>query len=195
MRLLGTLALLASPLAAEQQTLDYSDFSAIEVKEGVAAYVQVGPVFTVTAIAPDGGLEGLKVQKFGQWLVLSRDSRWWFLPNGRDERLEVVITMPALTEIKALDRAAVTVAGGSGETLRAEASDNGHLILNNIDYDATTLVIENEGRLTANGFCDDFAYFGETPEPDAPCTVDLGGTPGGVINVTLPEQEPEGDKP
>jgi hypothetical protein len=195
MRLCLALALLAAPAFAAEQRLDYTNFSAIEAKEGVSVYIEVGPIFTVTARTDEGDLDYLTVKKFGQWLVFNRDSRWWFLPNGRDDKFEIIITLPELTEVKALDFSAVTVVGGQGETLRAEASKNGDLILQGIDYTKTTLVVTDGGTLSATGNCAGLAFLNADVTDGADCTVELAAGVGEEHAFTLPEQPEEDAAP
>jgi hypothetical protein len=154
LRTIALLSVFATPAVAQEKTFDFTGIDSIDARNGVSVTVIPGDEVTVTATALSGDVEQLIVRKFGPWLALNRDTRWFIFPYGRTDEIEVTITLPSLRNIKAFDTAAATASGFDGDALRAEAIQGGTVQVTESRAADVTLVATEGGTLTLTGTCE-----------------------------------------
>lgn len=145
--------LAATPIWAEEKTFNFNGIDSIDARNGVTVTVVEGDEVSIVANARKGDVDKLSVRKFGPWLAINRDTRWFIFPFGRSDDLEVTVTLPNLRNIKAYDTALATASGFSGDTLRAEALEGGTVDLLDVDVVDVTLYATEGGSLTVAGAC------------------------------------------
>jgi len=154
LRTTALLITLATPSLAQEKTFEFEGITSIDARNGITVNVVQGDAVTVTAAARSGDVSHLKIQKFGGWLALNRNTRWLIFPYGRTDDIVVTITLPELRNIKAFDSATATATGFSGEALRAEAIQGGTVRVTDVSYPEMTLYATEEGALTISGTCE-----------------------------------------
>ena len=146
--------LIATPAAAQDRIFNFSGIDSIDARNGVHVEVVPGDEVTVTATARSGDASKLVVRKFGPWLALNRDTRWFIFPYGRQDDILVTITLPELRNIKAFDQSTASATGFAGETLRAEAIQGGTVTVTDTEAETVTLVATEGGSVTMTGTCE-----------------------------------------
>lgn len=110
-----------SPAFAETQTYDLSGFDAISVSAGITAEVEVGGDFSVRAEGSSEALERLDIRVRGDELDIGRKSRFGF-NWGRNERVTVYVTLPALNGLDVSSGASADATGVEANRFNLEAS-------------------------------------------------------------------------
>jgi len=154
LRTAALITLLASPAMAQEKTFDFKGITSIDARNGVTVNVVPGNEVTVTATAVSGDVNQIDIRKFGPWLAINRNTRWFIFPYGRTDQIEVTITLPELRNIKAFDTATATASGFSGDSLRIEALQGGTTTVTDIDIADVILNATEGGILTVTGTCD-----------------------------------------
>jgi hypothetical protein len=145
--------LLASPAMAQEVVFDFKDITNIEVRNGITVNLVQGDEIAITGTAVSGDVSQFKLQKFGNWLAVNRNTRWFIFPYGRQDELVLTVTLPNARALKAYDNASITASGFTGERLRAEALDGGTVSLTDFNFDETSLYATGDGSLTISGTC------------------------------------------
>ncbi len=148
------LMLLTTTAQAQEKVFDFKGIDSIDVRNGVTVNVVPGDEVSVVAEAISGDVDKLIIRKFGPWLAINRNTRWFIFPYGRSDEIEVTITLPELRNIKAFDTASATARGFDGDTLRAEALQGGRVDVSEVDVPDVTLYATEGGVLTVSGACE-----------------------------------------
>ena len=148
------LLIFGSAAQAQEKVFDFKGIDSIDARNGVTVNVVQGDEVSVVAEAISGDVEQLIVRKFGPWLAINRNTRWFIFPFGRRDEIEVTVTLPNLRNIKAFESASATARGFAGDTLRAEALQGGRVDVADIDIADVTLYATEGGFLTVSGNCE-----------------------------------------
>ena len=122
------------PSNAEQRSYDLGGFNGVAISSGLAAEVEIGPQFTVTAEASSRRtLNRLDIRVRGDTLIVKRGGIWldFSLFSGRPAAT-IRITLPDLKLIRAHVGSDVYVFGTYGNSLSAEVSSGADLDLDNV---------------------------------------------------------------
>jgi len=151
--LIASLSLAAVPAFAETRTYDLSDFSEIEISDGVGATVIVGKEFLVEAEARRGNLDRLNVDKYGDRLSISRKGSWGLFGFGKSDRFEVTITLPELVDVESTSGSSVHISGETGSLVSARSSSGSTLTISDADLERIELQASSGSTLNASGTC------------------------------------------
>ncbi len=143
----------AGAAAAETRTYDFTEFTKVEVSDGVSAAVTVGGDFLVQAEAIRGDLDRLNLDQVGDIIRVSRKNRWGLFSSGNRDRFEVTIVLPELTEVDSSAGASVDVAGAGDNLSKARASSGSTLKLEAALLDSIDLSASSGATLRASGSC------------------------------------------
>lgn len=144
---------LAGPVMAQEKIFDFDGITNIEVRNGITVNVVAGDEISVVGHAVSGDVDQFRLQQFGTWLAVNRNTRWFIFPYAREDDLVLTVTLPHTRALKAFDGSRITASGFSGGRLRAEALDGGTVALNNFDYEDLSLLATENGRLSISGHC------------------------------------------
>jgi hypothetical protein len=148
------MTLLATPAMAQEKVFDFKGITNIEVRNGITVEVIQGDELSIVGTAVSGDVDQFKLQKFGSWLAVNRNTRWLIFPYGRQDDLVLTITMPNARALKAYDASSITASGFTGEKIRAEALEGGNVTLTDFSFDDVSLYATDGGQLTISGTCD-----------------------------------------
>jgi len=107
--------LLAGPALAQEKVFDFKGITNIEVRNGITVEVIQGDELSIVGTAIDGDVDQFNIRKFGPWLAVNRNTRWFIFPYGRQDQLHLTVTLPETRSLKAYDSASITAAGFSGD--------------------------------------------------------------------------------
>lgn len=145
---------LAAPVGAQEKLFDFKGISNIEVRNGITVELVQGDEFSIVGTAQSGDVSQFRLQKYGDWLAVNRNTRWFIFPYARQDELTLTVTLPNTRALKAYGTASITATGFSGNRIRAEALEGGTVTLNDFDTDETSLYATENGNLTISGTCD-----------------------------------------
>lgn len=145
--------LLATPAVAQEKVFDFSGITNIEVRNGITVEVIQGDELSIVGTAISGDIEQFNIRKFGPWLAVNRNTRWFIFPYGRQDELHLTVTMPNARALKAYDTSSITAAGFSGDRFRAEALEGGTVTLTDFAFTETSLYATEDGSLSITGEC------------------------------------------
>jgi len=148
------IVLFAAPVSAQEITYDFKGISNIEVRNGITVELVQGDEFSVVGTAQSGDVSQFRLQQYGSWLAVNRNTRWFIFPYWRDDALTLTVTMPDTRALKAYGAASITATGFSGDRIRAEALEGGTVTLNDFNFDETSLYATQNGALSISGNCD-----------------------------------------
>ena len=146
--------LLAGPALAQEKVFDFNGITNIEVRNGITVNIIQGDTQSIVGTARSGNVENFRLQRFGDWLAVNRNTRWFIFPYGRQDDLVLTVTVPDIRALKAYDAASVTAAGFTGDRIRAEALDGGTITLTDLSFAEVSVYATDEGKLTVTGICD-----------------------------------------
>ena len=159
--------LLASGALAQSETYETGAFRAIDVRDDVQVSVTIGDEYLVEATAVKGDLAQLRLKEFLPWLAIDRDTRWLIWPQWRDDVFALEIQTPVMNGVKALEGASLTFSGDADRRLWAEAGDGGLLTLTDLDVYELTIMGQRDGRIVADGVCEELTIRGQGAFVDA----------------------------
>ena len=145
--------LLAGPALAQEKVFDFKGITNIEVRNGITVEVIQGDELSIVGTAINGDVDQFNIRKFGPWLAVNRNTRWFIFPYGRQDQLHLTVTLPETRSLKAYDTASITAAGFSGDRFRGEALQGGSVTLSDFSFDETSLYATEDGTLAITGTC------------------------------------------
>lgn len=106
---------------ADTQTYDLSGFNAISVSAGITAEIDVGGDYSIRAEGSSDALERLDIRLRGDELKIGRKHRFGF-NWGRNERVTVYVTLPALNGLGVSSGADAEATGVNANRFNLDAS-------------------------------------------------------------------------
>lgn len=153
----GALIFAATAVFAQNKTYDVAGFDEIEVSAGVEVDVTVGEDFSVTGRAIRGDIERLDILLHDSRLMISREGqnrpRLFGLLRA-DDRFEVTVTLPELTEIEATSGSSVDVAGMINALEMISATSGASLRIDDAHVGDVSVDATSGASLTVSGTCD-----------------------------------------
>jgi len=153
-----TLAFMATPLSAAEQSYDLSGFTNVSVERGIDVTLTTGTPFQVTAEASRGALlEEMQIFLRGDTLVISRDADGSFSVTGLVGRYHVTVSMPGLEDLETMSGAEVVGVLGEGPrvALRVTASSGSQIALSGLSVDALSVSASSGSQVDLAGSCAD----------------------------------------
>ncbi len=157
------LAGVTAPRAQEERTLDLSGFAAVDISTGLDATITPGNSFSIT-------LEGASRGDLDQVIVEVRNGTLYAgrsfnlideITSGRlftrffssPPKVQITITMPALSALDVGTGAQVTLSGFTGSDVQMSAHEGGDIRADSIAFDHITLQAATGASLAARGKC------------------------------------------
>ncbi len=149
-----TCIVIAAPVAAADRDYDFSEFSNVEVAEGVEVTISTGD-FHVEANARVGNINRLIIEQHGDTLHIER--RRGLLPSIRADRFEVMISMPELANLSASSGSEVTGDVALSDLFSADAVSGSSIRLTGTDTRGAELHAGSGAALSFSGNTEELA--------------------------------------
>lgn len=162
--------LLATPVFAESPntgaTREVGDFNGVEVSNGLAAKVTVGPK-SVRISGDEKRVGQVRTEVVDGKLVVRMEKKGWF-GGSSSKGIEVTISNPQVTSVAASGGSSIEAEATATDTFAAEASGGAALSVRNVDAKTVKVEISGGGEATLKGRAD---------------TVDVEASGGAVVNA------------
>jgi Putative auto-transporter adhesin, head GIN domain len=114
--------------------------------------ITTGKTASVVATGPQERLDNLNIQVDGKTLKIDhkKNSNWSW---GTDDKVQIVITMPALLGLHASGSGDIMADKGSGPAFEGTLSGSGNLKIDRIESPEVTLRTSGSGDIMAGGQC------------------------------------------
>ena len=150
-------------LAETTKQYEVSGFTEIEISEGVNVSIISGPKHNVTVTAPNTDLiEKLSIKQRGEQLTIKKKKQfswglidWIFQSGSWQNQIDITVTLPELTELKATSGADVELSEFNFGKVELVATSGADLVAKQIRAEKLNLLSTSGASIHISGQCDD----------------------------------------